>query len=82
MKCIILAAILALGISHISLANTLPPGQKGDPKKETQTPAFSLSSGYFSLFNFFQEISVTPVVPDTLKTIVPQPKGDNKKVAK
>lgn len=82
MKRLISIGILAFGLVQIALAKPIPPDQKGDPKKETQTPAFSLSTGYFSLFNFFHEVSVAPIVPDTSKTIVPQPKAENKKVSK
>lgn len=82
MKRFITVGLLAFGLTKLALAKPLPADQKGDPKKDNQAPAFSLSSGYFSLFNFFQEVTIAPMVPDTAKTTLPKPKEENKKVTK
>ncbi|MBX7051356.1 MAG: hypothetical protein K1X54_04915 [Flavobacteriales bacterium] len=77
MKKILIASIFISFSSLIYAAGNEVLSDPGDPKKQQQQqqqqPTFSLSKGYFSLFNI---IPCTKPQPDTSRvTTVPVPNG-------
>lgn len=74
-KQMLICGFLICGFSQYIIANNKLPDQTGDPKKETQTTTFTLSNGYFSLFNCLKNVPVQITIPDTAKTMVPEQKN-------